>query len=79
MLTVLFQSTMLLNANIAFLAIPNISTSGQTALSPAQICSALSIIASIGSIIISLMLIRSNHSKVEMEAIQAVCVQIISL
>jgi len=70
---------MLLNANIAFLAIPNISNTGQTALSPAQICSVLSIIASLGSIIVSLRLIMTNRSKAEKEVAEAVSIQIMSL
>ena len=70
---------MLLNANIAFLAIPNLSQNGVAYLAPAQICSCMSIFASVGSITVSLMLIRSNRSKAEMGAAEAVCSEMLTL
>ena len=57
---------MLLNANVAFLAIQSvdqISENNNPDRSPAQIASYLSIIASIGSIILGLLLIRQNRTK----------------
>jgi len=56
----------LLNANVAFLAIQSvdqISENQSPDRSPAQIASYLSIIASIGSIILGLLLIRQNRTK----------------
>ena len=60
------QATVLLNANVAFLAIQSvdqISENNNPDRSPAQIASYLSIIASIGSIILGLLLIRQNRTK----------------
>jgi len=63
-------STVLLNANVAFLAIPSVdpnsnSSSGTIAATrtPAQIASYASIISSIGSIILGLLLIRQYRVK----------------
>jgi hypothetical protein len=69
------QSTVMLTANVGFLAIPgvvlsnlsgtNISTMSQVVIftSPSQIASSLSVEASIGSIVIGLLLVRHNRSK----------------
>ncbi|KAK0480557.1 hypothetical protein IW261DRAFT_1335466, partial [Armillaria novae-zelandiae] len=60
----IINSTVLLNANVAFLAIQSIDdSSDKKGRSPAQISSYISIIASIGSIILGLLLIRKNRSK----------------
>ncbi|KAK0449708.1 uncharacterized protein EV420DRAFT_760800 [Desarmillaria tabescens] len=60
----ILYSTVLLNANVAFLAIQSVDESSENAgRSPAQISSYVSIIASIGSIILGLLLIRKNRSK----------------
>ncbi|TFK73478.1 hypothetical protein BDN72DRAFT_814413 [Pluteus cervinus] len=57
-------ATVLLNANVAFLAIQSVDTHADpTVRSPAQIASYLSIIASIGSIILGLLLARQNRTK----------------
>ncbi|KAI0289786.1 hypothetical protein B0F90DRAFT_1672279 [Multifurca ochricompacta] len=74
---VILWSTVMLTANVGFLAIPgvvlsNLSGSSITSASqvliftsPAQIASSLSIEASIGSIVIGLLLFRHNRSKQE--------------
>ncbi|KAK0495915.1 hypothetical protein EDD18DRAFT_1353543 [Armillaria luteobubalina] len=60
----ILYSTVLLNANVAFLAIQSVDESSDKAgRSPAQISSYISIIASIGSIILGLLLVRKNRSK----------------
>ncbi|KAF8487058.1 hypothetical protein DFH94DRAFT_12899 [Russula ochroleuca] len=68
-------STVLLTANVGFLAIPgvvlsNLSGTGLTSASevviftsPSQIASSLSVVGSIGSIIIGLLLFRQNRTK----------------
>ena len=68
------QSTVMLSANVGFLAIPgvvistlndNISSASQVVIftSPAQIASYMSMEASVGSIVIGLLLTRHNRSK----------------
>ncbi|EMD36408.1 hypothetical protein CERSUDRAFT_115416 [Gelatoporia subvermispora B] len=72
-------ATVLLNANVAFLAVPGVINSGSSSpsdnstqtptgsssspQSPAQIASYLSIIMSIGSILLGLLLVRQNRTK----------------
>jgi len=51
----------LLNANVAFLAIDSVDGGGGTA--PDQIASYMSAVMSVGSIIIGLLLVRQNRSK----------------
>ncbi|KAI5123267.1 hypothetical protein M0805_001356 [Coniferiporia weirii] len=59
-------STVLLNANVAFLAIPTvISDNNVLWISPAAVASQVSIIASLGSIITSLILVRLSPIGVE--------------
>jgi hypothetical protein len=70
-----FQSTVMLTANVGFLAIPgvvlsnlngsNIASASQVLIftSPSQIASSLSVEASIGSIVIGLLLVRHNRTK----------------
>ncbi|KAI0301654.1 hypothetical protein B0F90DRAFT_1936389 [Multifurca ochricompacta] len=72
---VILWSTVMLTANVGFLAIPGVilsNLSGSTLTSasqvviftsPAQIASSLSIEASVGSIVIGLLLVRHNRSK----------------
>ncbi|KAI8976716.1 hypothetical protein BD414DRAFT_517194 [Trametes punicea] len=55
-------ATVLLNANVAFLAIPSVDT-GDGGLTPPQISSYLSIVASVGSILLGLLLIRQHRVK----------------
>ena len=65
-LTMLFiQDTVILTANMAFLAIQSVDNDGQlTPLrSVAQVASYISIVTSLGSILLSLLLIRQNRSK----------------
>ncbi|KAK0480550.1 hypothetical protein IW261DRAFT_1563230 [Armillaria novae-zelandiae] len=65
-LGLIFTSTILLNINIAFLAIQSVDdTSAKEGRSPAQISSYVSIIASIGSIILGLFLLRQNRWTAE--------------
>ncbi|KAG7448691.1 uncharacterized protein BT62DRAFT_929785 [Guyanagaster necrorhizus] len=60
----ILYSTVLLNANVAFLAIQSVDDSSDNpGRSPAQLSSYLSTIASIGSIILGLLLIRKHRSK----------------
>ncbi|KAF5315402.1 hypothetical protein D9619_007314 [Psilocybe cf. subviscida] len=56
-----FFATVVLNANVAFLAIQSVDIEMNPYRSPAQILSYLSIIANIGSIIIGLFLKRQNR------------------
>jgi hypothetical protein len=58
----------LLNANVAFLAIPSVDpgangNTGNTDRTPSQIASYLSVIAAVGSIITGLLLIRQHRTK----------------
>ncbi|KAI0823006.1 hypothetical protein BC628DRAFT_1326187 [Trametes gibbosa] len=55
-------STVLLNANVAFLAIPSVGD-GSKQLSAAQISSNLSIVTSVGSILLGLLLVRQHRVK----------------
>ena len=69
------QSTVMLTANVGFLAIPGVILSNLSGsplssasdvvifTSPTQIASCLSIEASIGSIVVSLLLVRHNRTK----------------
>ncbi|KAH9050809.1 hypothetical protein EDB87DRAFT_1827322 [Lactarius vividus] len=68
------QSTVVLSVNVGFLAIPgvivsninsNITSTGQVIIftSPAQIASCMSIVASAGSVVIGLLLVRRNSAK----------------
>ncbi|KAJ3516742.1 hypothetical protein NLJ89_g929 [Agrocybe chaxingu] len=56
-------ATVLLNANVAFLAIQSVDIEQDPYRSAAQISSYLSVTASIGSIILGLLLIRQNRTK----------------
>lgn len=56
-------STVLLNANVAFLAIPDVSAPKGSLASPAEIASQLSMITSVGSVFISLLLARHHQLK----------------
>ncbi|RDX39810.1 hypothetical protein OH76DRAFT_1413341, partial [Lentinus brumalis] len=55
-------ATVLLNANVAFLAIPSVDN-GPNDVTAAQISSYLSIVTSIGSILLGLLLIRQHRVK----------------
>jgi hypothetical protein len=59
------QATVLLNANVGFLAINSVDVSGR---SPAQIASYMSLVASLGSILLGLLL---SHNQI-MDQSQAV-------
>jgi hypothetical protein len=65
------QATVMLNANVAFLAIQSVDVDGPRR-SPAQISSYLSVIANIGSIILGLLLMRQNRTKSKETADEAV-------
>lgn len=65
-LTLLFiQDTVILTANMAFLAIQSVDNGGNLVpnRSVAQVASYISIVTSLGSILLSLLLIRQNRSK----------------
>jgi len=69
------QATVMLNANVAFLAIQSVdvnNVNGGPYRSPAQISSYLSVIANIGSIILGLLLMRQNRTKGRETADEAV-------
>ncbi len=65
------QATVLLNANVAFLAIPSVDN-GPNDVTAAQISSYLSIVTSIGSILLGLLLIRQHRVKAKETADDAV-------
>jgi len=75
-----FQGTVLLNANVAFLAIPaTLGNGGQPGQGPnihgrsaAEIASYASVLASIGCIILGLLLDRQNRTKERQTAYEAV-------
>lgn len=73
-LTVL-QATVLLNANVAFLAISTV-TPEPDAINAAQITSYVSVIASVGSILTGLLLTRQYRDK-KNSATEAVCFPIL--
>ena len=53
---------MLLNANVAFLAIPSVDPGDHTR-TPTQLASYISIVTSIGSVVIGLLLLRQHRTK----------------
>ena len=53
---------MLLNANVAFLAIPSVDP-GDHIRTPAQLASFMSIVTSIGSVVVGLLLLRQHRTK----------------
>ncbi|KAJ7741403.1 hypothetical protein DFH07DRAFT_964959 [Mycena maculata] len=57
--------TVVLNANVAFLSIQSVDQNGQSApnRSPAQISSYLSMLTSIGAVIIGLLLVKQNRNR----------------
>lgn len=59
----IYQATVVLNANVAFLAIQSVDVDQNPYRSPAQISSYLSVVANIGSIILGLLLMRQNRTK----------------
>ena len=56
------QGTVLLTANMAFLAIPSVDN-GTRARTPTQVASYFSTVTSIGSIVIGLLLVRKHRDK----------------
>jgi len=66
------QATVMLNANVAFLAIQSVDVDADPRRSPAQVSSYLSVIANIGSIILGLLLMRQNRTKSRETADEAV-------
>ncbi|KAJ6595611.1 hypothetical protein DFH09DRAFT_1410240 [Mycena vulgaris] len=67
------QSTVVLNANVAFLSIQSVDQNGFASLerTPAQISSYLSILTSIGAIIIELLLVKQNRDRDRLTASDA--------
>lgn len=59
----------MLNANVGFLAINSVDVSGRT---PVQVASYMSLVASLGSIILGLLLIAHNRSIGQSTVLQAV-------
>ncbi|KAF6764223.1 hypothetical protein DFP72DRAFT_416920 [Ephemerocybe angulata] len=59
----ILYATVLLNANVAFLAIQSIDRNEPDYRSPVQVASYLSTVASIGSVILGLLLLRQNRTK----------------
>jgi hypothetical protein len=68
------QATVVLNANVAFLAIQSVDNNGyqNASRSPTQISSYLSVLTSIGSIIIGLLLVKQNRNRDRVTAPDAV-------
>ena len=60
---------MILNANLAFLAIQSVDVNTNPYRSPAQISSYLSVTANIGSIVLGLFLMRQNRMEIQMVGI----------
>jgi len=58
----ILYGTVLLNANVAFLAIPSVDTGNHTRTA-AQLASYLSVLTSVGSIVIGLLLLRQHRTK----------------
>ena len=69
---------MLLNANVAFLAIPSVDV-GNRVRTPAQLASYLSIITSVGSVVTGLLLLRQHRTKPQDSAEEVVSRPIRSL
>lgn len=67
-----FEATVLLNANVAFLSVPGVINGDSPAQSAAQIASYMSIIMSIGSILLGLLLVRQNRTAKKDQVIPAV-------
>ncbi|EMD36411.1 hypothetical protein CERSUDRAFT_95722 [Gelatoporia subvermispora B] len=65
-------ATVLLNANVAFLSVPGVINGDSPAQSAAQIASYMSIIMSIGSILLGLLLVRQNRTAKKDQVIPAV-------
>lgn len=61
------QATVLLNANIAFLAIPSPLLADGTHLLPAQVASQISIVTSLTSVLIGLVFMK-DHSTTQSES-----------
>jgi hypothetical protein len=59
--SLVWQATVILNANVAFLAIPGVSPGGTS--TPSQICSYISVTASVGAVATGLLLMRQNRTK----------------
>ena len=60
--TSISQGAVLLNANVAFLAIPSVDPGNHTR-TPAQLASYFSIITSIGSVVAGLLLLQQHRTK----------------
>ncbi|KAI0067090.1 hypothetical protein BV25DRAFT_1848706 [Artomyces pyxidatus] len=67
-------STVMLTVDVGFLAIPNVilGTGDSISTSPAQIASSLSILFSIGSIVVGLLLVRHNRTRERDKQLDAV-------
>ena len=65
------QGTVLLTANVAFLAIPSVDQ-GSSTRTPTQLASYFSVVTSIGSIVIGLMLVQKHGGQPHESAAMAV-------
>jgi len=77
----ILQGTVLLNANVAFLAIPSVdpgSGPGNHTRSPVQVASYISIVTSVGSVVIGLLLLRQHRTKPQDSADEVVSHYLIS-
>ncbi|KAJ6609080.1 hypothetical protein B0H10DRAFT_1954921 [Mycena sp. CBHHK59/15] len=63
----ILYATVLLNADMAFLAIPTVDNGEHPARSTSQICSYVSVVVSLGSIIVGLILSRQNRTRRDAE------------
>jgi hypothetical protein len=63
------KATVMLNANLAFLAIQSVDVNTHPYRSPAQISSYLSVAANIGSILMGLLLMRHNRMESQTDEI----------
>jgi len=73
---IILWSTVMLSVNVGFLAIPGVvpinNNNATTLSSPSQIISYLSLIASVGSIVVGLLLVRHHRTKQEEDPTGAV-------
>ena len=64
----LLQGTVLLNANVGFLAIQSVDSGKGAKRTPAQVASYLSIVFSIGCILLGLLLVRQHKPRIKQTA-----------
>lgn len=62
----------MLSVNVGFLAIPGVVLTSNNTPTPSQIVSYLSLVASVGSIVVGLLLVRHHRTKQEEDPYGAV-------